>query len=271
MAHQAISESVAPVFEQEANRHLTVYFPPCLQGCGVTDFRGREIVHDDTGRVIKQLDSFAYMSNDSLALGSEAKSNGIYLLAPSGMVVKEVVAAPDRNSQDSPGAQDRVPLIPTKYVVGEAYSGANPLKLADKVEQLESAIETLRARHVGRGGACGDITSLVGAALLICSCGSRHRAQAVIEDSGYFLAALNQRNHPHLWRLAQARRLFCIVMSANESPQTVIGRQTHRTLTSLQMDVQGVQSDIQGMQSDIQRLMQHFGLNVKDVGSGAQS
>ena len=98
---QAISENVAPVFEQEANRHLTVYFPPCLQGCRVTDFRGREIVQGDT--VIKQLDSFAYMQNDTLAMGREARTNGLSLLVPGGVAFQAAAPAPDRNLQGSPG------------------------------------------------------------------------------------------------------------------------------------------------------------------------
>lgn len=255
---QAISERVAAVFEQEANTHLTACFPPCLQGCGVTDFRGREIVQDDTGTVVKQLDSFAYMRNDTLALGREARTNGLYLLVPAGVAARAAAAAPDRNLQGSPG--DRVPSIPTKYVVGEAYSGAKPATYAIKVGQLESAIETLRARHVDRGGACNDITSLVGAALLICSCGSRSRAQAVNEDSALFMTALDQGHHPNLWRLAEARRLFCLVISASESPQTVIGRQTYQTLSSLQDDVSAMQDDVSAMQSDLEKLMKHFGL-----------
>ncbi|CAB9501695.1 expressed unknown protein [Seminavis robusta] len=230
---QAISESVAPVFEQEANRHLTVYFPACLQGCGVTDFRGREITQGDT--VIRQLDSFAYMTNDTLARGTEARTNGLSLLVPNGMVFRAAAGAP---------AQERAPLAPTKYVVGEAYSGSNPVKLRAKLHQLEGGIETLRARHVGRGNVCNDITCLVGAALLICSCGSRPRAQAVRDDSASLLGTLSQADHPHLWRLAEAGRLFCLVMSANESPQSVIARQTHQALTSLQDDVSAMQNDL---------------------------
>ena len=117
---QAISENVAPVFEQEANMHLTAYFPPCLQACGVTDFRGREIVHAGNGRVIKQLGSFAYLNDDNLALGSEATTNGIYLLVPDGMAVQAAVAAPRLNLQDSTG-------------VGWPRELASSFCLADKV------------------------------------------------------------------------------------------------------------------------------------------
>jgi hypothetical protein len=125
---------------------------------------------------------------------------------------------------------------------------------------MEVKINEMVARHQNRGGACPDVTGLVGAAIVSCSCGARPRAQASTESTASLLTILDESLHPYLWRLAQARRLFLVVLSVADSPIATSSRQTFQTLQSMQTDSEVMTKDMQALKSDMKSLMKHFKL-----------
>jgi hypothetical protein len=162
------------------------------------------------------------------------------LLRPPGIDFKASEPPPKQKQQLGhlpTGAKERsVHTVEEKYVIGETYSGQNDFEIRKKVWDLEEKITKMisrRARFGQNCNTCTDVTSLVGAAILASSCGSRERKTAVAGFNQTILSTMDPKETPNLWRLAQAHRLFLVVLSQSESPVTSASRETHRLIEGI--------------------------------------
>jgi len=116
-----ITKQVSTVFEVEVNKHLDDHFQSALPGCTVLNFKNREFEDD---LVHLELDSFAYMTKDTLGEGHTNKDVGIQVIIPPHNSKQKAVSAPTNNLKQSPGAVARnLQSDADKYIVGESYSG----------------------------------------------------------------------------------------------------------------------------------------------------
>jgi hypothetical protein len=76
------SARCAVIFEKEVNKHVVDHFPSSLPGCEFSGFRSREIVDDETGNSLLEIDTFGYILRDNGEDGKETRPNGIYLILP---------------------------------------------------------------------------------------------------------------------------------------------------------------------------------------------
>jgi len=164
-----------------------------------------------------------------------------------------------------------------KYVIGETYSGQNGKKIEGKVEDLETIIKKMKIRYeLNHGNTVTDVTSLVGAAILAFRCGPKSRKHALTWCRNIILKALRKTGNPFLWRLAQARRFFLVVLSDYESPQTSALRAIEAGQQSLEVGQQllevGQQSLEVGQQSlevgqqSLEVGMQSMQVQLKKIG-----
>ena len=159
------------------------------------------------------------------------------MIVPDGCDFQKAAPAPNLNLSDSPGAKDKsVETRAEKYVIGETYSGSSNFKIMKKVDHLEQTIEKVLDRHEKNSSLeRKDTTSVVGAALLAYSCGSESRKAAAKKFLKMVSKRLDSGKTPNLWRLAEARRLYVVVLSQRESPYSAIQRETGRLLEVLSM------------------------------------
>ena len=112
---------------------------------------------------------------------------------------------------------------PHKYIVGEAYSGGNPRTIADKIQQLDTAVDFIVRRFADRSGIdVTDTTEVVGAAALFFSSAQRSRHN-VLTDC---VRMVRQRlgSHPRLQRLSRAGRLLVVVLDRSQTPSSFAHR-----------------------------------------------
>ena len=241
---KSVSELVAPIFEREVNDHLTNHFSHSLPQCGLSnDFRTREI----EGRYALEIDSFGYISHDSLEFGVDSPGSGISVIEPNGCTRAKAAAAPPAKLTGSPGAKERsLETTVEKYVIGETYSGQKHIKIKTKVQELEEKVHKMVERFKGINASySGDVTSVVGAALLAYSCGSMNRKDAAGKFSRIILSTLAEDLMPNLWRLAQARRLYLVVLSASDSPNSTAHRETYSLMEGMDVTLMSIQETIQ--------------------------
>ena len=100
--------------------HLGNYFQSVLPQCEFSKFKSREI--DDHNAAL-ELDSFSYMTRDTLDPPKTDHALGIYVVRRNGIKKKKPKGAP-RKLGNSPGAvADNLVRTAEKFVVGESYSG----------------------------------------------------------------------------------------------------------------------------------------------------
>eukprot|EP00978_Attheya_sp_CCMP212_P043952 scaffold295635_cov71-Attheya_sp.AAC.4 len=83
------------------------------------------------------MDSFAYMTSDTLAAGADVRTNGIILLVPAGIDFQAAVHAPViENLEQLPGVSQQSAeraisqgITPEKYVIGETYSSGSLMSI----------------------------------------------------------------------------------------------------------------------------------------------
>jgi hypothetical protein len=132
------------------------------------------------------------------------------------------------------GAKDRNIEHAEKYVIGESYSGVRDTMVDKKVIQLELKIAKMVTRH---GGSCSDVTSLVGAAMLAFSNGSKPRNLAATSYQQIVSTNVTEDKTPNLWRLAQAHRLFLVVLSQNECALTSTFRGIAENMENIELSL----------------------------------
>ena len=253
---RSVSASVAPIFEKEVNKHLDDFFPLSLPGCRCSDFRVREVEDESTGDLLLEIDTFGYMFEDSLEKGKDTSTSGIYVVAPSSCSGKKSEPTPSQKLSGSPGAKERnVELEAEKYVIGETYSGQSNAKVRDKLRELEIKIKKMVSRHDEKhASTCGDVTSLVGAAILAFSNGSKSRSAAATEYLLRISSLLNKASTPYLWRLAQAHRFFLVVLSAHESPVASALREVAAGQQASEASQLAIESRLQSIQETLESL-----------------
>jgi hypothetical protein len=128
-----------------------------------------------------------------------------------------------------------------KYVIGETYSGQQASKIKAKVDELEIKITKMVERYKCQNTTdydSWDVTGVVGAALLAFSCGAMNRKGAVEKFSKYVLSTLAENLMPNLCRLAQARRLYLVVMfTINDSPTSTAQREIFQQISEMGQQV----------------------------------
>ena len=236
-----ISNQVAAVFEGEVNMYLENYFQSVLPRCEFSKFKSREI--DDDNRAL-EMDSFSYMTRDTLDPPKTDHALGIYVVLPNGIRKKKPKGAP-RKLGNSPGAV-AANLVKTaeKYVVGESYSGDQEKRIKEKVKQLEATLEKMKQRHSSQSDAVSDVTSLFGAAILSFTCQSLPRKDQSKKCMKAVKEELSSATTPILWRLAQAERLFIVVLSTSEGANTCAFREISRGIEGVERGIEGFRLEI---------------------------
>jgi hypothetical protein len=213
---------------------------------------------DSAGNTLCEIDSFGYIFEDSLQYGQVTETDGISLVVPNQCgSMKPVPTLPEKLS-DSPNAK----LLggggereAEKYVIGETYSGHKESKIGVKVRDLEEKIRKMKIRYESNHGkTVTDVTSLVGAAILAFRCGPKSRKDARIWCNKSILKALSRSSMPFLWRLAQARRFFLVVLSDYESPQTSALRAIEEGQQSLEAGQQSLEAGQQSLEAGQQSM-----------------
>jgi hypothetical protein len=261
-----ISNQVAAVFEGEGNMYLDNNFQSVLPQCEFSKFKNREI---DDGNFALEMDSFSYMTKDTLQSPEENQGLGIYVVRPQGLPKKKPVAAPKKQLGSSPGAiTANLVRIADKYVIGESYSGPHEDKMEGKVEELEVKLQKMRDRHANRsGGPVTDVTSLFGAAILSFTCHSLPRRKQSKRCMQAVFGKLSSQVTPILWRLAQAERFFVAVLSTNDAANTCALREIASGMQNVELSVEALAPQLTTI---IERLDTLQGLQGKSL-SGNES
>ena len=112
---------------------------------------------------------------------------------------------------------------PHKYIVGEAYSGERPETIAEKVRQLDTAVDFIVRRFVDRTGLpVTDTTEVVGGAILFFS--STKMARRDTLAALFKVVQQSLGSHLRLQRLSQAGRLLLIVLDRSQTPNSYAQR-----------------------------------------------
>lgn len=217
--------------------HLEDYFQSVLPGCKFSKFKSREI--DDDNAAL-EMDSFSYMTHDTLEPPQTNKAVGIYVVHPNRMNKKQPKEAP-RKLADSPGAKAAsLGRHAEKYVVGESYSGDREDRIKGKVHQLEEKLDKMKQRHSIQSSALSDATSLFGAAILSFTCQSLPRKDQSRKCMRAVSEELSFTQTPILWRLAQAERFFIVVLSTREGANTCALREITRGIQGVEIGIQAI-------------------------------
>jgi hypothetical protein len=259
-----ISNLVASVFEGEVNAYLENNFQSVLPQCGFSKFKNREI---DDGDVALEIDSFAYMTSDTLHPPKIDHALGIYVVRPNGMRKMKPKGAPRKLAHSHGAVAANLVRTAEKYVVGESYSGDREERIKGKVKQLEEKLEKMIQRHVSQsGGAPPDVTSLFGAAILSFTCQASPRKEQSKKCMKAVLEGLSSASTPILWRLAQAERLFIVVLSTSEGASTCAFREIARGMNNVEISIDS------GLATVLERLDEmNERLDVMKKGPGKES
>jgi hypothetical protein len=226
------TNSQGKIFEGEALKYLDKSFSAICGDLQFEPFRTRDT--DDYAEA--DLDVFSYAADDDGAAFQAQPKMGFYIP----MMHKRVEPASPTSSAMDKDAKDvspnwtkeyqkttRLTSNPSKYIVGEAYSGRKDSELPRKLEQLESRLRNLRNRFIHRhqlaDEASVDVTMAVaGAALVlaqICASAEDTRVREVAE-------MLRDEKAPHpypfLYRMALAGRFVVVVVPYSECPVTTL-------------------------------------------------
>jgi hypothetical protein len=227
--------------------YLDNNFQSVLPQCEFSKFKNREI---DDGNFALEMDSFSYMTKDTLQSPEKIQGLGIYVVRPQGLPKKKPVAAPKKQLGSSPGAiAANLVRIADKYVIGESYSGPHEDKMERKVGELELKLGKMRDRHANQSNkTLTDVTSLFGAAILTFTCHSSSRSKQSKRCMKAVLGTLSSQVTPILWRLAQAERFFVAVLSTNDAANTCALREIASGIHNVELSVEA------GLTTIIERL-----------------
>jgi hypothetical protein len=226
-----VSNQIAAVFEGEVNLYLENYFQSVLPKCEFSKFKNREI---DDDNVALEIDTFSYMTKDTLDSPNTNHGLGIYVVRPNGASKMKPKGAPKKLGNSPGAAAANLGATAEKYVVGESYSGDREYRIKAKVKELEEKLEKMKQRHSSQSNAVRDATSLFGAAILSFTCQTLPRKDQSKKCMKAVLEELSSAATPILWRIAQAERLFIVVLSTSEGPSTCAFRE-------IALGVQGVE------------------------------
>ena len=226
-----VSNQLAAIFEGEVNAHLEDYFQSVLPGCKFSRFKSREFdVDNNTARL--EMDSFSYMTHDTLESPQTNNVPSIYVVQPNHMRKKKPVGAPRKAAN--------LENLARKYVVGESYAGDRENTIKDKVNQLEEKLEKMKQRHSIQSSEVSDATSIFGAAILSFTCISLPRKDMAQKCMEAVLEKLSSSQTPILWRLAQAERFFILVLSKREGATTCALREITRSIQGVEIRIQAI-------------------------------
>ena len=231
--------------------YLDDNFQSVLPQCEFSKFKVREI---DDGNFALEMDSFSYMTKDTLQNPEENHGLGIYVVRPKDISKKKPKAAPKKQLGSLPGAR-AVNLVKSaeKYVIGESYCGQRKDRMEEKVEQLEKKLEKMRDRHAYQsGGTVTDVTSLFGAAILSFTCHSLPPSKQSKKCMTAVLGKLSSEVTPILWRLAQAERFFVAVLSTNDAANTCALREIASGMQNVELSVEAVASGMQNVELSVE-------------------
>ena len=223
----SVSEIVGPQFEEESRtalRHILRRICPWASDFSDIIARSSLELGGEEGAVeARQVDIFCYATGDTLGECVDERESGAVVLRQEGgeFVPALRAAAVAEGASFSPA--DRSVVGPHKYIVGEAYSGGNPRTIADKIQQLDTAVDFIVRRFADRSGIdVTDTTEVVGAAALFFSSAQRSRHD-VLTDC---VRMVRQRlgSHPRLQRLSRAGRLLVIVLDRSQTPNSFAHR-----------------------------------------------
>ena len=227
-----------PVFEDEARRALEAVLPeafPWLRTHTRIMCRQLELADGAT----KQADLLCHASEGTLLPCISLPEHGLRVVE-----LGDGVAEPPREALPTPAALGFAPADgacsgPHKYVLGEAYSGATPERMEDKVAQLDAlvgfAVRRWNDRHPDYP--VEDVTQLVGAGALLFCAGSQVRKQALNSATALVArlvgGAEGGAGCPNLRRLARAGRLVVMVLEKAQCPLTMGQRAVAEQLQGL--------------------------------------
>jgi len=222
----SVSEIVGPIFEEESRaalRHIMRRICPwAADFSDITTRSSIELSGEDGAVEARQVDIFCYVAGDTLGECEDERESGAVVLRQEGRAFSPALcaAAIAEGAPFSPA--DRSVVGPHKNIIGEAYSGKNPRTIADKIRQLDTAVDFIVRRFEDRSGIpVTDTTEVVGAAMLLfSSTKARRDTLADIVE----LAQQSLGSHLRLQRLAQAGRLLLVVLDRSQAPQTFAQR-----------------------------------------------
>jgi hypothetical protein len=252
-----ISNHVSAVFEVEVNKRLDDHFQSILPGCEFSTFKNREIYEGEDCSVALEMDSFSYMTKDTLSKPENIPDLGIDVVKLPNNIFLEPKSSPEGQLGGSPGAfAVNLQANAQKYVVGESYSGQNRFTMKAKVTQLEQKLQKMKTHHEGcTRKIVHDVTTLFGAAIFSYTCHSRVRQhqKAICMDA--VLEGLSENGTPALWRLAAAHRLFVAVLSTTDAAFTCYMRESASCIQNLDINLDLNASKMENLELKMDKLV----------------
>ena len=226
---------VGPTFEAEARVALEAVLPeafPWLRSHSRLVSRQLELPAEGT----READLLCYTDADSLQPSVSVAAHGVRLIE-----LGDGVAQPPREALPIPAGlgfspADRERSGPHKYILGEAYSGAQGSKMVEKVVQLDTLVGYMLRRWNDRSpeNSAEDVTQLVGAGVLVFCAGTQPRRQ-VLDSAAELVVRVvaGAGDCPSLRRLAHAGRLVVMVLEQAQCPMTTSQRAVAERLDRL--------------------------------------
>ena len=218
---------VAAIFEEEARAALRhIIRRVCPWAADFSDVITRSSVEfggDDGAAETRQVDVFCYVSGDTLGECADERESGAVVVREVGVASAPALRAAAISEGASFSPADRSVTGPHKYIIGEAYSGENPETIAEKICQLDTAVDFIVRRFEDRSGkALADPTEVIGAAMLFFPATSRTRRDTLAAIVGVVRQCLGSNRR--LQRLAQAGRLLLVVLDRSQTPHSFAQR-----------------------------------------------
>jgi hypothetical protein len=248
------TNSQGGIFEEESAAYLQRRFSVV---CARTGAKLEAFETRDTGDFAQHdLDIFSYSVDDNGAALDSSPELGFYVLNPDGTVAKSrqdpvsssSTTTRETSRQEQSGANQYFPATPdskslnkeehspewdklqaprlseppTKYVVGEAYSGFTLQEIEHKVDQLEIRLALLHQRHDDRNRIrTEDITEAIFAALLVLPAS---KTSPLSVRLAHLVHYINERGYNHLARMICARRFVLVLVPAKSTPKYQLAR-----------------------------------------------
>jgi hypothetical protein len=182
-----------------------------------------------------EADLLCYTDADSLQPSVSSAVHGVRLVELGDGVVK-----PPREALPIPAGlgfspADRERSGPHKYILGEAYCGAQGSAMEAKVRQLDALVSFMLRRWNDRSPESGaeDVTQLVGAGVLVFCAGTKPRRQVLDSAAALVARVVAGAGCPSLRRLAHAGRLVVMVLEQAQCPLTTSQRAVAERLDHL--------------------------------------
>ena len=225
---------VGPTFEAEARAALEAVLPevfPWLRSHSRLVSRQLELPAEGT----READLLCYTDADSLQPSVSSAVHGVRLIE-----LGDGVVTPPREALPIPAGlgfspADRERSGPHKYILGQAYCGAQGSAMEAKVRQLDTLVSFMLRRWNDRSPAsgAGDVTQLVGAGVLVFCAGTKPRRQVLDGAAALVARVVAGAGCPSLRRLAHAGRLVVMVLEQAQCPLTTSQRAVAERLDHL--------------------------------------